>query len=215
MDLKNITLVAVSSIEIDATIRALLYSKSKINFSSIKFITHEKPNNLPSDIEYIYCDKITSSKYYSYFMIYQLYKYITTPFCLTIQYDGFVINPDSWKPEFLDYDYIGAPWPIKNDAFISPFGEHIRVGNGGFSLRSKKLLETPNMINIPFEVNIGSFYKHMNANCYNEDGNICVHNRHLFESVGCKFAPLEIAKYFSHETPLQETINIKPFGFHK
>ena len=64
-----------------------------------------------------------------------LKKYIDTDFCLIIQGDGFVIHPENWTDEFLKYDYIGAPW--RNLAHYS----FIRVGNGGFSLRSKKLLK--------------------------------------------------------------------------
>jgi hypothetical protein len=214
LDLSNITLIAVSSIKLNETIHAMLQSIKNIKFNCIKLITHEYPNNLPDQITFKKCNHISNIKEYSRFMIYELHKYVDSDFCITVQHDGYIINPNSWRSEFLNYDYIGAPWPIKNDAFISPFGEHIRVGNGGFSLRSQKLLQTPNNINIPFEVNTSNFYKHMNAGCYNEDGNICVHNRHLFESVGCKFAPLEVAKYFSHETPISEVSNIAPFGFH-
>lgn len=65
-------------------------------------------------------------------MIKELNKYIETSYVLIIQYDGFILNPDAWTDEFLEYDYIGAPWWYTDDC---------NVGNGGFSLRSKKLLE--------------------------------------------------------------------------
>ena len=55
----------------------------------------------------------------------------------------------------------------------------------------------------------------MNANCYNEDGNICVHNRHLYEKIGCKFSPIELAAKWSHEIRLSEYAHIVPFGFHR
>ena len=48
----------------------------------------------------------------------------------------------------------------------------------------------------------------------NEDGNICVHNKHLYEKRGCKIAPIEIAKFFSYESPVSENSGIIPFGFH-
>ncbi|MEC7984532.1 MAG: DUF5672 family protein [Myxococcota bacterium] len=35
---------------------------------------------------------------------------------------------------FLAYDYVGAPWPHK------PFGLDLRVGNGGFSLRTRSVM---------------------------------------------------------------------------
>ena len=53
----------------------------------------------------------------------------------------------------------------------------------------------------------------MNAGSYNEDGNICVHNRHLYELMGCKFAPVEVAARFSTENNVPETV--QSFGFHK
>ena len=169
---------------------------------------------MPSDISYEHCEKIKDIKEYSYYMIYNLYKHIKTDYCLTVQHDGYVINPNKWNDEFFNWDYIGAPWPISANAYIDPFGNHIRVGNGGFSFRSKKLLEVPSIVKIPFEVNIGDFYKHMNAGCYSEDGNISVHNRHIFEKYGCKFAPIDVAVYFSIESNIIENKEVDTFGFH-
>jgi hypothetical protein len=53
----------------------------------------------------------------------------------------------------------------------------------------------------------------MNAGLYNEDGNICVHNRHIFEANGCKFAPVEVASKFSREETLPDSEK-ETFGFH-
>jgi hypothetical protein len=40
--------------------------------------------------------------------------------------------------------------------------------------------------------------------------------RHVFEEHGCKFAPLEVAKYFSRESEIPENKDIeKTFVFHK
>ena len=38
--------------------------------------------------------------------------------------------------------------------------------------------------------------------------------RHIYEQLGCKFAPVEVAAKFSHEKQLPETQGITPFGFH-
>ena len=140
--------------------------------------------------------------------------YVDTDYVLTIQSDGFVINPNYWSCDFLNYDYIGAPWPWREQGFVTPFGEHISVGNGGFSLRSKKLLEVPLKREIPFDCTTGNFYKHFNANNFAEDGNICVHNRHMFIEEGCKFPSVEVAARFSYETPVPENQGLTPFGFH-
>ena len=212
--LDNVTLIAVGSTHVRRTIKALEYSMQGIQFAESKIVTHKNPFTTKTPIQYEPCDELTSSKAYSHYILYNLRKHVNTEFCLLIQYDGFVINPDKWEDKFLEWDYIGAAWPIRENAYIDPFGNHQRVGNGGFTLRSRKLLEVPHIEEIPFEVNQGTFYKHMNAGYYNEDGNICVHNRHLFEKHGVKFAPVEVAVKFSQELKVPESEGVIPFGFH-
>jgi hypothetical protein len=53
-------------------------------------------------------------------------------FCLVCQFDGFILNAEAFSPTFYQYDYIGAVWPDY---------PHHRVGNGGFSWRSKRLMD--------------------------------------------------------------------------
>jgi hypothetical protein len=132
-----------------------------------------------------------------------------------VQADGFVISPKSWREDFLHWDYLGAPWNLSTNSYIDPFGNQQRVGNGGFSLRSHRLLTTPLRQNIVWEVNNNNFFKHMNHGLYSEDGIICIHNRHKYIEDGCKFAPIEVALNFSVEQPVPEFSNQKTFGFHK
>jgi len=66
-------------------------------------------------------------------MLEHLADHVRTEHCLVIQWDGFVINPRQWDERFLKCDYMGALWP--------QFSDGHEVGNGGFSLRSRKLLE--------------------------------------------------------------------------
>lgn len=214
IDIPQVTLICVSSVLMDRVIYSFEKSTEKINFGAVKLVSHEKPKNLPDFITFEKTYQIKSIDDYSYYCIYNLTNHIETSHCLIIQPDSFVINPEMWDNSWLNYDYIGAPWQYSNDAYIDPWGNHQRVGNGGFSLRSKKLLDVPKNAYIHFDVNHGSFYKHMNANSFAEDGNICVHNRHIYEVMGCKFAPVEVAARFSHEKQTPETQGIKPFGFH-
>jgi len=204
LDLENVTLVSVTSVNIEKTISALNYSMKNINFGECLLLTDKNVN--PNNIKTI---KIDTLDYigYSKFIVYELHKYINTEFALIIQNDGFVVNPDKWNDDFLKYDYIGAPFPIPNDDFSyrDPFGNLIRVGNGGFSLRSKKLLQLPTILNLEWKSYFGY---------YNEDGFFAVHNRFLFEKEGCNFAPVELAAHFSIEHETDETKNIEPFGFH-
>ena len=180
------------------------FSMKDIKFGAAKILTSETIED--DKVEII---KINHLDYIGYnrFVVYDLWKYIDTDYALLIQDDGFVINPSSWRIEFLEYDYIGAPWSLPSDnfSFRDPFGNIIRVGNGGFSLRSKKILKAPSDLNLDWK----SYYGY-----YNEDGFITCHNRHLLVKHGCSYAPIEVAKYFSHEAEIEETINIEPFGFH-
>jgi hypothetical protein len=214
IDLPQVTLICTSSVQMERVFYSFQKSTEKINFGAVKLVSHIKPEGLPDYILYEECYQIKSKDDYSYYCIYNLTNHVNTSHCLIIQPDSFVINPEMWDNSWLEYDYIGALWQFSEDAYIDPFDNHQRVGNGGFSLRSKKLLDVPKNAYVHFDVNYGNFYKHMNANQFAEDGNICVHNRHIYETLGCKFAPVDVAARFSHERQMKETEDIKPFGFH-
>lgn len=205
IDLKNVTIVAVACVREERTLKAMQFSMRGINFGSAKLLTSS--HNLKDDnIEIINIEHLDYNAY-NKFIVYELWKYIDTDYALLIQDDGFVINPSLWREEFFKYDYIGAPWNLPQDefSFRDAFGNIVRVGNGGFSLRSKKLLSLSTKLNLEWKPFFGF---------YNEDGFFTCHNRHLFEAEGCVYAPVDVAKYFSHEAEIPETIGISPFGFH-
>lgn len=218
-DLGSVTMVAVAATQFDKVIAALEESQESLNFFDTILISPEKPGGLPRTIEWKKSPMLPlrgpGHDAYSHFMIYDLWRYVESSHCLTIHADGYVLNPREWSNTFLDYDYIGAPWPVRDDVFVDPFGRTQRVGNGGFSLRSKKLLTVPQHYDVVFDVNQSDFYRHMNAGLLHEDGNICVHNRHVYEQAGCRFAPVEIAARFSQEHFVKEARWITPFGFHR
>lgn len=206
LKLDNVTLVAVSSIKIEENINALISSSKYIEFNSIKFISHIKPINLSTNIEYIECEKLDYIGFSRYTFL-ELWKHINTDFCLLVHHDGYVINPECWSDDFLNYDYIGAPWPYSNNAYITDTGEHVRVGNGGFCLRSKKILKMPTDLGLTLEERQGF---------YNDDGNFCVYHRDKFINNGIKYAPIDIAARFSYENNIDENKDInKTFGFHR
>lgn len=210
LQLKNVTLVAVSSIKINETIQALEYSYKNIEFGDVLFITDA--NFEHSEIKKVSCEPIKNIDEYSRYMFHELHKHINTEYALTIQYDGFVVNPDMWNDEFFNYDFIGAPWPDNDPSHIyKETGEYIRVGNGGFSLRTKKLLQAPTQLNLKFES-----FVYEGVGYLNEDG-LFVHayRKELLE-YGIKYAPAELAYKFSREYQCDEFDNtIEPFGFHK
>ena len=119
--LPNVTLVAMTSVNIRATTRAMLYSMRGIEFGDAVLITHRKPFGLPKNIRYSHTDKLRDIDAFNYKMVYELGGHIKTDFALIVHADGFVVHPELWRDEFLDYDYIGAPWPLEAEGMrIAP-----------------------------------------------------------------------------------------------
>lgn len=209
LKLPNVTLAAMTSVNLYETIRALEYSMRGIEFGEVVLITHRKPFSLPKTIRYQHTSKLTDIDAFNYKMVYELADYITTDYVLLVHYDGFVVHPESWRDEFLDYDYIGSPWPLpENDhAYRDAKGEICRVGNS-VSIRSKRLLEFPRQAHLKWEK--------MEDGNYNEDTFLCCKYKNVIEDAGMRFAPIEVAKYFGHEHMIPEIMDVeKPFLFHK
>ena len=143
--------------------------------------------------------------------IQQTNKYILDDFCLNVQHDSTIIDSDNWDDRFQDYDYIGAPWPmeiVQASDMVAGRIEKIPnvVGNGGFSLRTRKFVEE--------SAKLGWNHK-------NEDLNICVFNYDNMISRGVSFAPPELAGKFSVEHPTEYKyfnrdllLSYSSFGFH-
>ena len=203
--LSNTTLVAMTSVRIEQTTKALAYSCNDIEFAEVKLITDKKFNDT-NKIKKCEIEPINNIDEWNYSIIYKLPKYIDTDFCILIHDNGFIVNPEKWKNEFLEYDYIGAPWPMPSDSFSyrDINNNIIRVGNS-VSLRSKKLLDLAGNLNLEWK----PFHGYTN-----EDGFICVNYRHEYIKAGCKFADIDVAKFFSRENQLIENIGIEPFAFH-
>lgn len=204
IELPNITLLLVTSVRVKEAVWALKYSSRKIRFNGVKLLTDMDVRE--PGIETINIRRLDYDGY-SRFVVYDLHKYFDTEFVLLIQDDGYVVHPEAWRDDFLAYDYIGAPWALPCDdiSYRDRQGNIRRVGNGGFSLRSRKLCRMASDLKLPW----GEYYD----NCH-EDGFICTNNVHIYEAQGCRFAPVEVAAHFSQETVLPEYRDVKPFGFH-
>lgn len=191
--MNNCTLVSIDTKYKYESLHVLKNMKELFNFNETIFFSNGVKSEHVRNIE---IPNITGKKdgfSYSYFCLKELPKYIETDFCLVVQHDGFIINPDMWSDKFMEYDYIGAPWP---DNFVN------RVGNGGFSLRSKKFLQA--CLDI-FENE--DILEH-------EDLLACVYRYEEFSKRGIKFAPVDLAIEFSIEHIVPELKSMKSFGFH-
>jgi hypothetical protein len=192
LKIPNTSLCCIACDNRQLSLLALRYSSQLCHFDRILFLTDG--DFILKDIDKIGIPAIKSKEEYSLFIIKELNKYIETDFVLLIQYDGFIINPDSWTSEFQQYDYVGAKW-------LSTDGPN--VGNGGFSLRSKYLLQI---------LSNNDFFLDHDALAKGEDYVTCIQYRHILEKkYNVKFATEAVADKFSYEC--SETVN-NTFGFH-
>ena len=176
----TVDLVAVACTKVPETIEAMKKCQAQFTFTRSILFTHE------NNIERVKVKKIDKLGYkeYNEFVAMKLWQFIGSDFVILCQNDGYITNASRWTNEFFKFDYIGAPWPIPNDetTYRTPGNRLIRVGNGGFSFRSRKLLRAPTILGLEF-TDRGTGFWH-------EDGFLCVHNREVLENAGIKFAPV-------------------------
>jgi hypothetical protein len=192
---KSITLISLSTDKPKSSLQAIKHCAEIFPFfDEIKLLSNYEGQEENIKIHKVAVDSYTE---YNRFIVEKLNTYINTDYCLIVQDDGYIVNPDLWKKEFLEYDYIGAPWPW-----------HGVCGNGGFSLRSKKFLELSSQLSYEED--------HHEYSCAPEDWFLCVKNRMYFLVNQIKFAPLDLAQTFSFETPMgfPNEGKYNSFGFH-
>lgn len=180
LSLPNLSLMIVDCLDYNRAKLSFDHCSSYIDFGDSKIFT-SIPIKSPEVIRIPHIGKIED---YCPFMIYELPKYVKTDFVMVAQWDGFIRNINLWDDRFLEYDYIGAPWP---ESILFPgVPRHFNVGNGGFSIRSKRLMD---------------FLATDNRITYHvlEDLMIGQLNRAYLEMNGFKFAPADLAAKFSWE----------------
>ena len=208
LKLPNVTLLSATSSEMDAAQISMRISLHNIEFGAAKLLCSSPPEKKYSDIEYVSIPKLNSVDDYNEIIFQDLHKYFETSHCLIVQADSFVVNANLWKKEFLEYDYIGGPWPnkIQHNPEVLLHLEKNPVGNGGFSLRSRKLVETTAKIN----------FNSLNFPVKAEDVVICYYLYQEMIDSGIRFAPPKLAAQFSMENVdnlYGQNVN-SVFGFH-
>ncbi len=164
----------------------------------------EFKTSIPQGLRVERINPLRSREDYSEFALRSMHPHVHTSHALVFQWDGFVLDPLCWQPTFLDYDYIGSPWPKS-----VCFGPR-QVGNGGFSLRSVRLMRTvdelaPAIGNVPEDQVI-----------------VAVLGDFLERDFGMRLAPLDIARRFSVEMGSTafvrksdpDIVSGSTFGFH-
>ena len=138
------------------------------------------------------------------------------PRALIVQDDGMLVLPgfESCKSNFMQYDYVGAPWADVTEN--NPLKKIVPslVGNGGFSLRNVAAMRraTSAASVVPGAAQ-GKQHRLFNHNLQPVPEDVFFASAAEAESRGC---PTDVATKFSFEqrTPLHSEDTL-PFGFHK
>jgi hypothetical protein len=196
-----ITLVAVHDIEHEACRLAIESTLAQITPQQILIFTDAPEKISIAGAEYHYFNG-RSVFAAAQVVWYSAPSLLNTDHLLHIQADSWVLDASLWTDEFLDCDYIGAPWPVGPGDTWARLGytKGRNVGNGGFSMVSAK------------------FARHIanNAERYPlimpGDDSLCRRYRPALEEEGFRWATEELATRFSFECappPIGGT-----FGFH-
>lgn len=184
LDLSNVTLLMVDTVHerVESNLEKIKRLESKIKFGDIVIFSDSKYENYRT----VNIPMINSLEEYSMTCFDIVPHHIeNTEYSMWIQWDGHPINIEKWNHKFLEYDFIGAPWPWKAGNY--PDGG-CAGSNGGFSIRSKRLTDLMKQVP-PTET-----FKH-------EDAVVTDIMRRFFLENGCKYAPYELSSVFSYELP--------------
>jgi len=145
-------------------------------------------------------DNLTTSEYSKLLMTDNFWNNFTGKKLLLYQEDTYLFNGNI--NNFLEYDYVGASWPINQDD--NSYG----VGNGGFSLRDKdKMIECIKKINPNKDIILGkstiNFMKNSNNSHIPED--VFFSKSMIDFNIG-NVAKRNIANKFSQETQNCESV---------
>jgi hypothetical protein len=190
--LPDVTLCCIDTRSVDQALYAIQRSMAQVRFGQVLFLAPPPQGDQAHRIdgmEWRVISTLQTIEDYNRAVLHDLADHVRTPYALIVQWDGFVTTADMWRPEFLTVDYIGAPWYHG--------GHSGKVGNGGFSLRSKRLLDKLSAMHLDFT--------------QPEDAVICEQRRAELENDhGIRFAPLEMAQAFGCEYGAYR----RTFGFH-
>lgn len=181
-----------------AVVPALVESLAQLPGSRGLLLSPARPTNLPAGIAWRRIHPLNYVQY-SIFVMHGLQHFVDTDYCLIVQEDGWVIRGANFTADYYDYDYVGAPChaAIIDGQLVTRFqwtrmAPGLVIQNGGFSLRSRRLLEAPSRHGIMYQPD-------SRAPLGNEDVQLTGTLRPALEAVGMRFAPAEVARAFAVE----------------
>lgn len=205
LQLPDVTLVAVDGTDNpERTAQSVGDAARRATFARALLLSPRPPvSGVPDGCEWIRIGWL-SLKGYNQYCLTELHHHITTSHCLTVQGDSRIVNAAAWDATWLQYDYIGAPWRPGHS------GTGYRVGNSGFCLRSKRLLEATAALPNDWIV-----WRGVRKETCRDDVITCVMYRPDLEAKGLRFAPVDVAARFAFESSTPEAPELTDqFGMH-
>jgi hypothetical protein len=193
LKLPDVTLVLIETREHDLAKLALEDCERRAEFGDVLVFT-DRPNQFMHEgRRTISVEDWPSKEGWSRCFWYEVPLHVRTSHILGIQWDSWIVEPAMWRDEFLQYDFIGAPWWYKDG---------MNVGNGGFSLRSTKFARFIRKHRAQFPC-ITSV----------DDDLYCRKYRPTLQDAGFVWAPESLAQSFAFEC-VRPDPTAKHFGFH-
>lgn len=184
----NLTVICVAGNKQAESIVSLYKAQKEID--AARFVLLTNIDITASGIECINVGGLDTWSEYNRFIVKELTNYFDTDYCILVQWDGIILDGSLWSDDFIKYDYIGAAWL---DGIC---------GNGGLSIRSKKLMDISakdDFIEITEP----------------EDVAYCrMYRKYLETKYGITYAPKEVCDKFSFELNQPLNYTFGKHGFH-
>ncbi len=195
LELPDVTLVMVETMDHELARLAVNDCVTKANFGEVLICTDKPELFQPLDCRarFHVVENWPSKLGWSRFSWFGVPPLLETSYSLAIQWDSWIVDPEAWRDEFYNYDFIGSPWDWHPTR---------KVGNGGFSLRSTRLMKfvRDNRDVFPCTTDL-------------DDDLLCRTYRSKLEECGFIWAPVPVARDFAFECTPPEA-DKKYFGFH-
>lgn len=197
LSLPNVTLMCIDCVDAHKAIRILEHCKSKVDFGDVKLLTHI-PVSYPGKTKIMPLNSLIA---YSIFMLTRVFQYIETDYVQIVQRDGWILNPESFNHDWLKLDYIG---PI--------FIQYDKSASGGFSLRSKRLMENTAKNTPEWDGTDRHAHEIQKGLDFYEDGMICLSGRYSEFKVGTLEQCADYAQGGNRNPVYFREL---PYGFHR
>jgi hypothetical protein len=193
LTLPDVTLVLIETRNHDLAQLALEECERRAEFGDVLIFTDRPAQFLRANRRVVTVPDWPSKIGWSRCFWQEVAPHMRTSHALHIQWDSWIVAPEMWRDEYLDYDFIGAPWWYKDG---------MNVGNGGFCMRSTKLMRFLRKHRAQFP-------------CITDldDDLLCRRYRPTLQQCGFEWAPESLAINFAFETTRPDP-SARHFGFH-